>query len=291
MTTDSKSNSEDPEVKPDQDDDLKVISATRIDTYIRCGMQYYYREVEGVKSPPGIALHIGIATHEAGEVDLRHKMEHGTLMKDDEVADAARDAFANSTALEGVEFSPEEKSKQKKTLGEAVDQSVKCAIEYHTQVSPGVEPIAIERPWGMKLNDRWRMTGHIDIQEAHRIRDIKTQKNSPKPVDKGGEMKGSHLDQLLTYATGVYVNDKKIVEEAVVDVVPKLKKKEGKVVTYSVKPTRDALVKRIDRAEMVTRAIDQGVFLPADPDHWICSEKFCGYWDRCPFGRAKRVMG
>ena len=38
----------------------------------------------------------------------------------------------------------------------------------------------------------------------------------------------------------------------------------------------------------MAEVIEKGAFLPADPGSWRCSEKFCEYWDDCPFGRARR---
>jgi hypothetical protein len=45
------------------------------------------------------------------------------------------------------------------------------------------------------------------------------------------------------------------------------------------------------RVDAVTAAIEAGVFLPTTPDNWRCSPKFCGYYDTCPYGRRKRVVG
>ena len=35
---------------------------------------------------------------------------------------------------------------------------------------------------------------------------------------------------------------------------------------------------------LVDRAITSGIFPPADPNHWVCSEKWCGYWHKCGYG-------
>ena len=43
------------------------------------------------------------------------------------------------------------------------------------------------------------------------------------------------------------------------------------------------------RANAAVAMIDKEVFLPAPEDSWVCSRKWCGYYDTCPFASgAKR---
>jgi len=32
------------------------------------------------------------------------------------------------------------------------------------------------------------------------------------------------------------------------------------------------------------RLIEAGMFLSADPESWVCTGKYCGYWGLCPQG-------
>ena len=48
-----------------------------------------------------------------------------------------------------------------------------------------------------------------------------------------------------------------------------------------------ALKERLRRAEDVVR---KGAFYPTDPGNWACSERFCGYYNRCPFGSKGRTV-
>ncbi len=261
------------------------ISASRIGMYTLCGLSYYNREILGLIKPPGIAARIGTATHEAIEADLKHKMDNQVLLPSEAIADIAGDALDKVLAEGGVHLTEDESANTDKTFGSAKDQSIKCAMAYHEQVAPRVHPTGVEVAFGAKLNDNWRLTMHIDCLELGRIRDTKTAATVPK------EMKQSHYQQLLTYATGVYINTGELVDEVIVDMIPKLKKKAIKVTTFRAKPTIQAMNAQMQHADLVTKAIDAGVFLPADPDHWICSAKFCGYYNECPHGRAKRIQG
>jgi hypothetical protein len=41
-------------------------------------------------------------------------------------------------------------------------------------------------------------------------------------------------------------------------------------------------VKRLfARIEIFLRALEKGLFPPADPGHWICSPEYCGYYQIC----------
>ena len=68
-----------------------------------------------------------------------------------------------------------------------------------------------------------------------------------------------------------------------------VKTKTPKLETVWAKPAQDhaPLIQRIERAALV---IEAGAYLPAPPDHWKCSEKFCDFYNDCPFGRARRVQ-
>jgi hypothetical protein len=39
-----------------------------------------------------------------------------------------------------------------------------------------------------------------------------------------------------------------------------------------------------ERVRLAIRQIKSGIFLPTNPDNWWCSEKWCGYYQLCPFG-------
>jgi hypothetical protein len=70
-----------------------------------------------------------------------------------------------------------------------------------------------------------------------------------------------------------------------------VKTRTPKIVTLVTTRTKAAYNAILLRVELVNRAISSGVFPPCSPDSWACSGKFCGYFGRCPFGAAARVMG
>ena len=69
-----------------------------------------------------------------------------------------------------------------------------------------------------------------------------------------------------------------------------VKTKTPKAVSMSSTRTDDDFKSLLLRMERACMAIQSGIFIPADPSDWICSPRWCGYYDGCPFGRRKRVQ-
>jgi hypothetical protein len=44
------------------------------------------------------------------------------------------------------------------------------------------------------------------------------------------------------------------------------------------------------RINVITHAIEAGIFTPAAPGSWCCSSKWCGYYlDGCPYVNSERI--
>lgn len=260
-----------------------ILSPSRINTFERCQLQYKYRYLEEKIKPPGVAAVIGISTHKAIELDLKSKLETGQLLEEDVLTDAAAQTVENewSGGLVQDDDSPMEK-------GEIIDEAVSLVRCHHAEVAPAVEPIAVERPFGVDVSADIKLTGHIDVQEATAIRDTKTIKAKP------GAIKGEHWVQAQLYAVGALVNDGKLPEKVKVDYL--VKNKKAKVaVTHESEVTEQTAQRALDRlsitSRVIARAIDSGDFMPAPADSWACSDKWCGYYNECPFGAIKRIQG
>lgn len=258
------------------------LSPSRINTFERCQLQYMYRYLEDRIKPPGVAAAIGTSTHKAIELDMRAKLEEGELLPDDVIKDAARDALENQWSA-GVQQDKDKKIKK----GEAIDTVVGLASLHHGDVAPDIEPTYVERAFGVNISDEIVLTGHIDVQIANGIIDTKTIKSTPS------SMNGGHFTQAQLYAVGAMVNDGKLPENIRIDYL--VKNKKPKYVSHEAKVTEETAQVALDRVTLTSRviakAIESGDFLPAPSDSWVCTEKWCGYWNECPFGAKKQVQG
>jgi ATP-dependent helicase/DNAse subunit B len=51
------------------------ISVSQVKTYLRCPLQYYFSQIEGLKLPPKSALAFGSVTHKSVEVNYKQKLD------------------------------------------------------------------------------------------------------------------------------------------------------------------------------------------------------------------------
>jgi RecB family exonuclease len=257
-----------------------TLSPSKINTFERCQLQYKFRYLDNLRKPPGVAAAIGTATHTAIEGNLRSKMDTGALLPLEAVQQAARDTLENTWAG-GVQLDADEPADK----GEAADQAVALATLHHKEIAPTIAPIALERPFGVDACDGVKLTGHIDVQEADAITDNKTIGKTPSVI------KGDHLNQVKLYAIGALANDGVLPASVRVDYL--VKTKTPKAVRLSEPMTRDSAQNALNRlklqARVIKRATETGDFLPAPADGWACSDKWCGYFAECPFGKAART--
>lgn len=251
------------------------LSISQMTMLARCGEQYRYRYVERLKAPPGVALVIGKGTHAAIEDDLREKMALGSLLPDEQIADTAADATRKAWDDE-----PPITHEGDPDKGEAMDTAVALATAHHKQLAPIIEPVALERGFLIDLDGfPFDLMGFVDIEEPTRIRDTKTAAKSPS----GSEADKS--DQLTLYHLEAATRG----EQKTVALDFLVKNKVAKVVTLESRRGPEDHARLLRRVEVAAKVIESGAFAPTNPDNWWCSQKWCGYWDRCAFGERKAV--
>lgn len=260
----------------------------------RCELQYEKRYIEGIKSPPRAVLARGIAAHSAVNYDLAAKLNTGALLADDDLRDAAADAFelewGKGVELEGPGsgIDPDEVKAlgKEKIRGAYKDQTIAAATVYHTDAAPHVYPIenGLERPFRLKLKGQdFGLAGTIDIIEADRVRDLKTATKSP------GRGEADSALELTMYGLAIRVAEGRAPSEVTLDkmVTPPTAKPYVRTLRSTRGPADfQALIKR---AALAAQRIRSGVLMPAPPDSWACSPRWCGYWETCPFGQRARA--
>lgn len=263
-----------------------ALHQSQIVMFTNCGKQYEYRYVQGIKTPPGIALVTGTGTHKAVEENLRAKIATGKLLDEDQVTDVARDAVVQLfEGGEGVALTKEERAEGAgKVRAAVVDAAVALARLHHRELAPEIEPVNVERQFLLELPGRpVNLAGTIDIEEADGIRDTKTYAKRPSQDDVDRSI------QLDLYGLAKRALDGTNPRRLSLDVL--VKAKEPVVKVYQTTRTDADYRRLLARVDAVAAAIEKGVFLPTVPDDWRCSEKFCGYFlTVCPFGARQQVQ-
>lgn len=252
------------------------MSITSLSMLTRCGEQYRWRYVEGIKSPPGVVMAIGKGVHAAAEANLGNRLEWGELLPEEAVLDAARDATVTTWRKD-----PPMRNDGDPDEGGAVDEAVSLASLHHRHLAPQIEPVAIERGFRLEMPGApFDIVGYVDVEEEGRIRDLKMSSKTPAE-------NAAHIsDQLTLYHLNATVRGEPAKAVALDHLV---KTKTPKVVTQESTRGPADHARLLAKFEAAARVIETGAFLPAAQDAWYCSPRFCGYWDRCAWGSRKRV--
>lgn len=261
----------------------KHISWSQLSMFTRCGEQYRRRYVCGEVRPPSVAMIVGSATHASIEKHMISKLPNNIPISLAEAKDTAHDSL-NERWDQGVGLTEFEGKNQLLVRGESADMAVALAELHYTDLAPFIQPAHVERPWRIAVRDAgYDVIGYIDIQETTgRLRDTKTSSRTPK------QEKADSSDQLTMYALASKALDGKI-PTLTLDTLVKLKRKPKAVVldTARSQADLDVLLRRI--AVFLT-ALRKGVFPPASRDDWVCSRRWCGYYDSCPYVNGKVVI-
>jgi hypothetical protein len=248
------------------------LSVSQVGMYMRCGLQYKYRYVDDVIKPPGVALVEGSAMHKALEVGLIEKMQAGTVTPVDVMLDAWQDSWKQKKT-EVEDWGDEGEQKVAETVENRGHTLIKM---YHGTHLPERHPTGVEkRFWTMMGDTRTPVLGYIDLVDVETVDQIpgptvvdhKVVRAAKSQADTDSDM------QLTVYAQAIGTPRVRF------DSFCKTKKPQIKT-TRSMRTTQD--YKWVAHVfDTVAQNISKGVFLPADPASWVCSRKFCGYYDSC----------
>lgn len=247
---------------------IDYLSASSIDTFLRCQCQWRFRYIEGIKSPPSVAMAQGTGVHASAEYNFAYKIDTHEDAPQDECLDVARDEFYKAA---------EDITEWKDKPSVALDQTIGMAKAYHVDLAPTVQPVAVERKVVVEHN-RWifPLLGYLDVEEDTRVIDLKTSGKKKTQTDIDTSMQA-----------GIYLlSREQDGKPATFDwhVAVKTKTPTTQVLTRSCTDHGHtvAFVERVQEA--IIHANSTGTYTPALPGQWWCTEKFCGYWDRCEFG-------
>jgi PD-(D/E)XK nuclease superfamily len=264
----------------------KAIHASGLSTLSLCGELFRRVYVEGERRPPGVAAVIGTAVHKTAAIDLARKMQTGKGASPAEVKQVAADALEATWLGESPLLSPEEKTiGVPKVKGEAKDEAIDLALLHNRELTPQLNPKGLERKMRLILDGfPFDVEGTIDVDEEDQINDLKTSAKSPS------EDAAEGMPQLDMYSMMRSHIEKRPVKRQGLNFL--VKTKVSKLVRVHAPAPKQftAIVRRIERAAHVWQT---GAFYPVDPSGpsgWVCTPKWCGFFNDCEFGRARKVQ-
>lgn len=297
-----------------------------------CGEKFRRMYIERDFRPSGIRAKRGTAAHKvANEAHMRQlrakeasadfELNRNLILRDslptiEEAKDIAADSFERAL-VEGVAWTPEEKALGvEKVAGAEKDTAVRMGAHYVQVVAPRVDPVAVERKTVIRPADmNVEITGIVDLvsveppapiaiaapiiadalMQEPRIRtsgdevinDLKTSDRSPREGD------AARSQQLPLYALIRTAETGRMPEKLRLRTL--VTTRTGKVshVEQTTETRRENLEAVAQRLNAAISAVERGSFVPANPDWWGCSAKYCAYFGDCKFalGREKEDEG
>ena len=259
---------------------IDSIHQSMVNTWLRCGEQFRRRYIEGEIIPPGIAARRGSATHKGAEINNKNLIALGESLPLDTLMDATRDEYVRLVKEEGVFIPLEQKSEANALLNEGLNQSLSSIEKYYTDVAPIIKPIGAEVYVKADIGLDLPIAGIVDVQEENRIRDLKIKGRADNQEWADRELQPSFYYELFKALYGRYPH------EFVYDEIVPLKTKTNYV---GITTRRDQAA--LERWKLYLRAflrdLNAGIFRPAEPGHFLCSEKWCGFFKTCPYAKGR----
>lgn len=256
-------------------------SYTQLSMLQRCGVQYEFRYVKGIKAPPGVALIRGRGVDEATRLNLSQKIKTRQEAPEDLIADAAAQAVDTGFAGEVALTEEEATVGADKLKGKTKDTAVALALLHRAKVSPTFQPVAVQKKITLTPNPKAlskSLVGYLDVEDdSGAVRDTKSSKKSPS------RDAAEKSDQLTMYALLKKAETGKLPSAVVLDTLVETEAGNRSITTQRESRTDADLDRLILRLQAAEKSIQAGLFLPTNPESWWCSRNWCGYYRICPF--------
>ena len=271
------------------------LSNSQVEMYLRCPMQYEFRYVKSMRRPPSAAMSHGSGTHKALEVTHNHIVDHGEPASTAEVESAFSDTFDKVLA----DIPEESRVEDGLNVHELKDVGLILVRIYNSKYAPAVRP-SVGKDGVRGIEKRFEvlvagvpMVGIIDLIDTNS--DVSVSKTEKEFMT----LHGKEIPAILRTAIADFKTKSKSMSEAevvgslqlslysYVEQIPAvridqlLKLKTPKITRITTLRTAQDHAWMKNVVHGVARAITAGIFPPCDPTHWVCSEKWCGYWALC----------
>lgn len=281
------------------------LSASQISTYLRCPMQYEFRYIKGITSPPAVAMMVGSAVHSGLEMYYNDRLDKNPMKyKPEQIAEFAITSLEEEVSEKEIPLEGSEKDDTVTHINNAV-------VPYVNHVGPHFDPISVESEIRYISTCGVEVLGYLDLERAPMKLELEADYPDPEKRETaaslglgnricdhkitGKKWALSQLENSLQFHLYVMATGKHNVE--IHNVVKSTKTAASKVSEADfLLPSQD-MTKNIRLLrhkfnpmhfhhievliERVACGISSGVFTPTDLGNWCCSERFCGYWYLC----------
>lgn len=285
---------------------MDAITTTRALAFEICGEYGRRKYLERDSQPGTLRMLRGSSVAEVAAENHRRQYEAkklglsvpisdiliASLPSEEEAQDLAASAFDRRIS-EGVTVAPEdvqEAGSTKLAIGRAKDVTVDMAGFYTASIAPTINPVGFEQKITIRPKDMdIAVSGILDLVEAEPpleeggperelIPDLKTSERSPARGLADRDQQLTMYAMLRQAVTGKLPD-----AEALRFLVRTPGRGELKRVELRTKVTQGDVNALVHRLNAVNEGIRKGVFVPAAPNHWKCSSRWCEYFSTCKF--------
>lgn len=252
-----------------------IIRPSSVQQFINCPAQWFRANVVGEFRKPAAAAEAGTALHKGAEVGYTEKIKTGSLPPVSFLTDVAVEEWKKLNEKE-VEYS----------AGDDYDSYendiVKGITEYRNLVMEDINPVAVENRYTIKIDSMIveSVSGTIDIDLDGGLADIKMTNKKPTL--------NKYTLQQSTYALLKEYNGKKC-DFAEIHNVQRGKSAERMALGVEKEYAKTWVNTIIDTLESFAATKNVNLFRGSNPaSNFLCSENWCGYWNKCPFVKGLR---
>lgn len=286
----------------------KQLHVTALQTLLTCGHRFYLRHVKAIHRPKSPNLAVGSAVHASAGMNLIHKVATKKLMPEDEILDHSRDAISFEIGQEEGLSDDGLRPINKQRQAQIVDETIAFSRVHYKGVAPFANPVTLEQNVGGRMLElpsvewpyvlemtHWpfNIAGKIDLLHLNDhskfdIQDTKTTRKMPS------ENVADASIQMTPYSMAVhYILKQDYPITSTLDYLVIGRKTKPDEAAPRVTERDGAHEKFFLRIfERAVKAIEAGIFLPADPGHFASPCPSCEYrHGDCMFYRDPKTIG
>jgi len=254
------------------------LSASSIKLYLECARKWAFKYVEGHRGPTGIGALLSKVWHKVAEINARQKITSGVDLSLEEMLDLYVMEYDAALQEEEVKLQVGE------TLEQGKDMGLKITEVHHLKIAPHVRPLLVEEEFNIDLGPEFPYTlkGFWDlVEEDGTIVDNKAFGRMVQQNDLDKDI------QFSLYSLAYRVTRQTTEPGMRMDLLVKPRNKNHMPKAVQLYTQRTNVDARwiLGLVEDVTKGIQRGVF-PPNPTGFLCSPKYCDFWDRCK-GKGK----
>ena len=242
------------------------LSPSMVNRYRQCPRKFYYDYCLKLPRSGNAFMAFGSSFHAMAEENYYQKVR----TQKDLPIDLLTDFFAEDLECrDDVDW-----KEQEQTLEQTKDQGVLTVRGYQQKVAPLIQPKLVEHVWSMEVNNRdWVISGKTDLIDSNDlVIDLKTTgRRLSKP-------KADHRFQISTYVMAWKARTGGNGVGGRLDYAIRGK---DEVISLPVAFNTDTLAQNVvSTFDNVAKCI-QREWWPVSRNHYLCSRKYCSFWNEC----------